>query len=766
MATSYVSETQYVDGSQTSTTTRTVSTGSSTSYSKTGYKCSLSVTASSGWKTTITGNGTSTAKITYNTVPSSGLEYCILSVFFTSSTTIYTVTLKDNYTGGSTSTVSGAKGKTFTLPTPTRSGYNCTGWYTASSGGTKVGDCGDTYTISKTTTIYAHWVSAPSSGYAYISYYLDGSYYTNETIEVENGDTYTVSLSGAVFQSLSKTGGGTGWSTSISGSKITFTTVSSSNQIYFQANYRSLYQYTVSYNKGSYGSGTNQTATKYEGTALTLKGAIFTRDGYTQTGWSTTDGGSKSYNLSGSYTTDAEITLYPYWTQNTYTITYDPGAYASGSQSTATKYGGVTLTLKGAQYTRSGYIQAGWSTSYYGSTKSYELSGSYTANAAATLYPYWVRIYTVTYNKGTYGSGTNRTATKTAGVALTLLGDIFTRTAYAQTGWSTSNLGSKSYELNGSYTTDADTTLYPYWTRTECVVIFDPNGGEAVTAYKAIAIGSPYGELPTATWAGHTFQGWWTAKSGGTQVFSDTIVTSNVDHTLYAHWTQTGGEEYTLYFDANGGSVSPTSKTITSGSAYGSLPTPTRSGFSFQGWWTQPSGGTSVTSSTVASSSDAVIYAHWQGTAYTITFDAHGGTSSESTRTVYSGNTIGTLPTPTKSGYTFLGWFTAETGGTQIFESQVVTYSMTLHAHWTESTIPITIVRYKIKFELNGGTLDSTYECKYTMGYARTLPTSSQVTKSGYTFGGWYDNEALSGSAITQIVAGSTGTKKFYAKWT
>ena len=73
--------------------------------------------------------------------------------------------------------------------------------------------------------------------------------------------------------------------------------------------------YTISYNKGTNGTGTNTTDTKTCGTALALKGAIFTRTGYTQTGWATSDGGAKVYNLSASYTTDAATTLYPFWTE-------------------------------------------------------------------------------------------------------------------------------------------------------------------------------------------------------------------------------------------------------------------------------------------------------------------------------------------------------------------------------------------------------------------------------------------------------------------
>ena len=71
--------------------------------------------------------------------------------------------------------------------------------------------------------------------------------------------------------------------------------------------------YTISYDKGSDGTGTNTSDTKTYDVSLTLKGAIFTRQGYTQTGWSTSDGGAKAYDLSESYTTNSDITLYPYW---------------------------------------------------------------------------------------------------------------------------------------------------------------------------------------------------------------------------------------------------------------------------------------------------------------------------------------------------------------------------------------------------------------------------------------------------------------------
>ena len=71
--------------------------------------------------------------------------------------------------------------------------------------------------------------------------------------------------------------------------------------------------YTISYDKGANGTGTIAEGNKIEGEAFTLTSETFTREGYIQTGWATSDGGVKTYDLGGSYTTDEDITLYPVW---------------------------------------------------------------------------------------------------------------------------------------------------------------------------------------------------------------------------------------------------------------------------------------------------------------------------------------------------------------------------------------------------------------------------------------------------------------------
>lgn len=140
-------------------------------------------------------------------------------------------------------------------------------------------------------------------------------------------------------------------------------------------------------------------------------------------------------------------------------------------------------------------------------------------------------------------------------------------------------------------------------------VYFDYCGGSGDTASKVVFWGERYSTLPTATWDGYTFLGWYTEKSGGEKVILTNTVTIWGDHTLYAHWQ---GNSYMLSFNANGGNTSTTSKSVTYGSAYGTLPTLERTGYRFDGWYTSSSGGTEVTSTTkVSTAGNHTLYAHW-----------------------------------------------------------------------------------------------------------------------------------------------------------
>ena len=148
---------------------------------------------------------------------------------------------------------------------------------------------------------------------------------------------------------------------------------------------------------------------------------------------------------------------------------------------------------------------------------------------------------------------------------------------------------------------------------------------------------------------------------------------------------------FTVNFNKNGGNnPSQSSKSVSYGSTYGSLPTCTRTGYTFAGWYTSSSGGTQITSSsTVSITSTQTLYAHWTPATYTVTFDANGGTTPTASKTVTYASTYGNLPTPTRPGYRFLGWFTNQSGGTEVTSSTSVTTASNhkLYAHWKVMTI-------------------------------------------------------------------------------
>ena len=115
--------------------------------------------------------------------------------------------------------------------------------------------------------------------------------------------------------------------------------------------------YDVTYLPGAYGAGEPMTESKRHNVALTLRGALFTRTGYTQVGWATVDGGEKVYGLDAVYTQNEALTLYPVWNTNKYTITFDTNG---GSEiAPITQDYGTNITSP-ADPTREGYTFVGW----------------------------------------------------------------------------------------------------------------------------------------------------------------------------------------------------------------------------------------------------------------------------------------------------------------------------------------------------------------------------------------------------------------------
>ena len=184
---------------------------------------------------------------------------------------------------------------------------------------------------------------------------------------------------------------------------------------------------------------------------------------------------------------------------------------------------------------------------------------------------------------------------------------------------------------------------------------------------------------------GYEFKGWY--RDGAfTDLFSAdgegaTMPSENL--TLFAKWEALS---YNVLFDANGGAVNTASKAALSDVAIGELPTPTRQYYTFDGWFTEPTGGTQVTATTkFARTEDITLYAHWTLNSFIVTFDANGGTVDTTSMRGYCGVEFGELPTPTRDYYTFNGWFTEMDGGVKLTPSTIydVAEDVTVYARWT-----------------------------------------------------------------------------------
>ena len=484
------------------------------------------------------------------------------------------------------------------LPTATRSGYTFKGWYTTATGGTKVGDAGTVYRPTSNVTIYAQW----------------------EQIIVTSRVTLNVGAGKANSDTSFQGNSGT----SIA---ITSPTAPSSYVLYLENN------------DGSYSS-----------TTLTSS--------FTFSGWSLSGGGS----ISGSTYTfgDTDGTLTAQYTQK-----------------------GITLTKP----TRTGYTLKGWYTASSGGTKVGNGGDVYKPSAnGTTIYAQWEQIIVTSKvtlnvgagtansdtsfqgNSGTSITITNPTAPSSYTVYLENNDGSYSSTSAKSTfkfsGWSLSGGGS----ISGSTYTfgTSDGTLTAQYTQTGITLL-----------------------RPTRT--GYTLKGWYTASSGGTKVGNggDVYKPSANGTTIYAQWEKDASAEYTLTINAGAGTAAgETSITGTPGTTVKILnPYP-------------PSGYTITFNANNGYCSTGSLTTSYSFNRWTVT----SGYGSVSGQTYTFGNGNGTvtasyyqngayLPTATRSGYTFKGWYTYSSGGSKAGSAGEYYYpssNITLYAQWaTDAYSPI-----------------------------------------------------------------------------
>lgn len=677
-----------------------------------GSTVNITATPATGYKFAYWTNGVDDTHYANNPQSIVMLSVKTLTAYFTLKS--YTVTWNAN--GGTVIPASTTKthGSTLgTLPTPTRAStpeysYTFAGWFTAASGGTQIST---TTTVTRDVTYYAHWTTTKRS-------------------------------------------------------------------------------YTATFNGNGGGTPSPSTITKEYNTALgTLP--TCTRTGHTFLGWYTASSGGTKISTTTVVTKD--ITYYAQWSINSYTLTYNSnGGNVVSPASKEVEYNAAYGTLptptraSDVQYT---YTFAGWYTAATGGTQ--VTATTKMADKNTTIYAHWTpntRSYIVSYQTkyGTLNKTSQSVAYNSKGSCTLTMPENNARYTYTFVGWySAADGGGTRVGSELTLETPAitgDVTYYAYVTRrtNSYTHTFNANGGGTVSpATITKTYNSALGTLPTVSRTGYTFVGWFdtSATSGGTQATTTTSVTGT--KTWYARWSI---NSYTFTFDKNGGNT-PSSTSITKkyNTAIGTLPTCTRSQdniytYAFAGWFdtSTSSGGTQLTTTTKVTS-NKTWYARWTPTYrnYTVTWDGNGGTPSKSSSSFHYNDALGTLPTATRTGYTFKGWSTSKTGSVNVTTTTTVTANVTYYAIWQINSFSVTPSPYYRNTDGTGnytsGTSGGTVSGRGSVNYGSSATVTASAAE-GYKFDGWYSAGATGGSLLSSsasyTISSVTAATTVYARFT
>ena len=702
----------------------------------------------------------------------------------------------------------------------TRAGFGFAGWNTQPDGtGTQYEDEAsviDLVAVDSSITLYAQW---RAGAYA-IKYHLD-----NGTVVPSNPTVYTPDTETFTLNNPTKTGYTfKGWSgTDLTGDEnltVTITKGSIGDRTY-TANYIP-YTYYIRFNANT-GTGTMQNQTMTYGTAENLTTNVFEKPEYMFAGWNTEpDGTGTSYKdkevVSNLTATDGEIIdLYAQWKEETNEAEIIGGKKYSTVQaaiSAAAANGNKTTIrlLKNVHLKNPLTVQVGKNIVF--NLQNYTLDNG-TMDKQIMVNNGTIEI--IGGPNGTIQSNANYGAIDNSGTGNLIVssGNIIatgTRQAIYNNGGTVEVKGdaylssdaperptiqnhkpdngpagtvtisggtiiSTTTTVNGAIDNEATGTLIV----TGGTIISENSKGidnkgtlrigvedEDVDTASPIIQGATYGVNSVSSQTLEFYDG--TVK-GQTHAFNnENYITDIEEGSDLMHGSETidennyetaylDSESNKLIFNANGGTPAETIVQVQDNTAIGEqLPAaPTRERYSFDGWFTDPTGGTQITSSTI-STTGTTYYAHWTQTEALVTFEAEGGTATQNSLIVNCGSSIGSanLPTATKQNKTFVGWFTDPTGGTQIDGTETITEDVTYYAHWTGINVTVT-------FDPNLGTIPAedatrTIEVGDEVG---SLPTTA--TRTDYGFAGWY-TAASGGTKINakQVVTQDT---TYYAHW-
>lgn len=422
-----------------------------------------------------------------------------------------------------------------------------------------------------------------------------------------------------------------------------------------------------------------------------------------------------------------------------YTITLNP---EGGVVNITTIEADANSTILLPHPTKSGYQFLGW---FYQGDAEWTASTEVTVNV--NLYAKWQAIaYDITYilNDGT--NNQNNPSSYSIETLPIVLSEP-TKEGYVFNGWYINN------QLISAITPDTEGNIIVEARFVEEYnITYTGINANTVDNPNKYCEGDTPIELQSPSRVGYTFAGW----ALGSRIITRIPSGTTGDLTLNALWDP---QSIVITYNLDGGvnnDLNPT--TILYESAPFTLEDPTKEGYYFKGWLYNDE----IITQLPTNNLDSIdLTATWEKIPiyHDIIYVLNGGTLPVDSETRYQEGVMFTLAIPTRTQYTFEGWFTnsSYSGGSVTIIGDTESDHKTFYAKWNKI-----VVTSNIAYHLDGGDFQTAVPSTYEEGESITLPIP---IKEGYVFKGWYSSSTLSGTPITQISQNATGDLDFYASW-
>lgn len=669
-------------------------------------------------------------------------------------------------------------GQTFSVTAPTRPDYHFIGWYLPEGGQFNA------QTVTESMALTARWGAQPVD-FTVEHYYMDttGNLPTRASESnasraevdsaVELGTLKKSGLSEAFTCVKAKVSGvyGLADDTEISLNDTVRVTKDMTVKLYYD---RAQYALEWVFNGGTASNDYTGRGGAYEiyyDTALILPEPA--KRGHDFGGWFD----NETFNESGKLAAGAKMpaaaqTYYAKWSPSVYGITYGNmvnGTFAAAQPEKHT-YGTATEI---PNLTRTGYVFNGWVVNGEGAAQTGLTLDAEDYIADITLTAQWTaERYAITYEGMDGAQSGSSQPTEYVYDKDAVISDP-TKAGYTFLGWVVNGTGEAQRNLTlakESYT--GAITLKATWKQNPYAITWVVNESGTINEtpeYSKTAFLGGAITAPTVTAKdGYAFGGWYTdRKFTESSKFTDGETMPNHDVTFYAKWTAI---QYEITYVLDGGtnvSGNPAQYTVETEKI--ALVAPTKTGYAFEGWYSDNTYSTKVTEIATGSVGDVTLYAKWTINQYTITWETNGGnalTGNYTTKADY-GTSIVLPDTPTKNQtvsttHTFAGWYTDVACTHPLEDGAIVPENgMMLYAKWNE-----TARKYTITW-VSEGADNKTTELVYGARLGMNTPSDIQRdAEEGYTWEieGWYTQPDGAGQKIDGSTT-VTGDATYYAKW-